>query len=240
MSDILYVVMPAYNEEENIESTVREWIEVLEGKDAESRLLVAPSGSTDGTNEILDRMQAEYPQLDILNGTMKQHGPKLIALYRYATEKGADYVFQTDSDGQTNPGEFAEFWEHREENEVILGWRKKRGDGIGRLWVEKVLCLIIRFFFNVKVKDANAPFRLMKREVLKKYLDRFEDDYNLPNVMLSVFWMYYKHTVSFVEISFQRRKAGKNSINIKKIISIGLKALKEFGLYAKNMKNMES
>lgn len=80
----------------------------------------------------------------------------------------------------------------------------------------------------------------MKREVLKKYLDRFEDDYNLPNVMLSVFWMYYKHTVSFVEISFQRRKAGKNSINIKKIISIGLKALKEFGLYAKNMKNMES
>ena len=49
--DKLYIVMPAYNEEENIESVVREWYSVLIGDD--SRLIVADSGSTDGTHDIL-------------------------------------------------------------------------------------------------------------------------------------------------------------------------------------------
>ena len=103
MSDILYVVMPAYNEEENIEKSVRDWLAVLEGKDERSRIVVADSGSEDGTHNILVKMQKEIPQLMILGDTLKQHGPKLIALYNFAIEQGADYVFQTDSDGQTNP-----------------------------------------------------------------------------------------------------------------------------------------
>ena len=90
MSDILYVVMPAYNEEENIEKSVRDWLAVLEGKDERSRIVVADSGSEDGTHNILVKMQKEIPQLMILGDTLKQHGPKLIALYNFAIEQGAD------------------------------------------------------------------------------------------------------------------------------------------------------
>ena len=63
--DVLYVVMPAYNEEENIGDVVRGWYAVLEGKDPASRLVVADSGSTDRTHEILLEMQEELPQLEI-------------------------------------------------------------------------------------------------------------------------------------------------------------------------------
>ena len=51
--DTLYIVMPAYNEEENIESVVRNWYPLLEGKSENSRLVVADSGSSDNTHSIL-------------------------------------------------------------------------------------------------------------------------------------------------------------------------------------------
>ena len=103
--DSLYVVMPAYNEEDNIEGVVRAWYPVLKGKSENSRLVIADNGSTDATHDILLRLKKEFPQLDILEKSGKQHGPKLIALYKYAITNGADYIFQTDSDGQTDPNE---------------------------------------------------------------------------------------------------------------------------------------
>lgn len=98
-NNTLYIVMPAYNEEENIRDVVTSWYPKLELAGANSRLVVADSGSSDKTHEILVEMKNEYPQLEILEGTDRQHGPKVIALYDYAIKNGADYIFQTDSDG---------------------------------------------------------------------------------------------------------------------------------------------
>jgi len=228
MGDILYIVMPAYNEEANIEETVRSWYKVLAGKDESSKLVVADSGSTDKTHEILTGLMVQMPQLQILENTLKQHGPKLIALYRYAIENRADYVFQTDSDGQTNPEEFDAFWEERESCDAVFGFRRKRGDGAGRMFVEKVLCLIIKMIFGISVPDANAPYRLMRVNVLEEYMDRFAEDFSIPNVMIVTFFEYYKRRTIFKEITFEDRKAGKNSINVKKIFAIGVKSIKEF------------
>ena len=50
---ILYIVMPAYNEEANIEDTIKSWYPILEGKSEESRIVIADSGSTDSTHMIL-------------------------------------------------------------------------------------------------------------------------------------------------------------------------------------------
>lgn len=98
--DSLYIVMPAYNEEENIESVVKQWYPILEGKSENSRLVVADSGSTDHTHEILLKLKTEkYPRLEILATTNRYHGPKVIALYDYAIKNNVDYIFQTDSDG---------------------------------------------------------------------------------------------------------------------------------------------
>ena len=212
--DKLYIVMPAYNEEENIREVVKSWYACLEGKDEGSRLVVADSGSSDLTHKYLKSMQRELPQLEILTNTQKQHGPKLMALYRYAIEQGADYIFQTDSDGQTLPQEFPAFWDKREKYDVILANRPVRGDGKARAIVEKVVCILLKLYFGVSVQDANAPFRLMKAEVLKKYIDRLPDDYNIPNIMFTTYFAYYKERIKFIDITFRPRKAGKNSINL--------------------------
>lgn len=226
--DSLYIVMPAYNEEANIEATIAQWYPVLSNASKDSRIVVADSGSSDRTHFLLEKLQANYPMLEILSDTGRFHGPKVMALYKYAIEKKADYIFQTDSDGQTNPDEFNAFWERRNTYDAILGNRTVRGDGADRAFVEVVVCLLVKLFFGVKVPDANAPFRLMKTSVVAKYIGKLPDEYELPNIMMTVYFAYYKEKLAFNTISFKPRQGGKNSINVIKIIKIGIKALKDF------------
>lgn len=233
----LYIVLPAYNEEANIEHVIKAWYPLLRGKSDTSRIVVADSGSTDQTHAILMNLKKKYPKLEILTKSDRQHGPKLIALYDYAIKHGADYIFQTDSDGQTNPLEFNIFWENREKYDVILGNRTARGDGRFRAFVEKVVCLLLKIYFGINVPDANAPFRLMKSEILKKYLYRLPANYNLPNIMLTTYYSFYKEKIKFISISFKPRQGGVNSINIVKILKIGWTALRDFSKFKKEMSN---
>ena len=67
-------------------------------------------------------------------------------------------------------------------------------------------------------------------------MDRFDADYNLPNIMLTTFFAHYKEKLTFGTITFKPRQAGTNSINIKKIVKIGWKALGDFHNFKKGMK----
>lgn len=234
--DSVYIVMPAYNEEANIREVVAQWYPVLEGKGADSKIVIADSGSTDRTHEILLEMKKNgYPQLEILSDTDRFHGPKLMALYEYALKNGADYIFQTDSDGQTDPAEFEGFWNARQEYDGIFGNRTVRGDGKDRAFVENVVCFLLKLYFGVKIPDANAPFRLLKAKALQKYLHKLPADYNIPNIMLTVYFVHYGERVMFREISFKPRQGGKNTINIRKIIKIGWHALGDFRRFKKEL-----
>lgn len=234
--DSLYIVMPAYNEEANMETVVRAWYPNLSGKDTKSRIVIADSGSTDATHSILTKLQKEFPQLDILQNTDKQHGPKVLSLYQYAIENGIDYIFQTDSDGQTSADEFDAFWQLRTQYDAILGHRNVRGDGRSRAFVEHVVCFILRVIFGVKVPDANAPFRLMKSGLVAKYIDRLPKDYNIPNIMFTTYFAFNKENISYKTITFNPRQKGVNSINIPKIMKIGWRALGDFRNFKREMK----
>lgn len=233
--DTLYIVMPAYNEEENIQNVVNAWYPIIEEKNSLSRLVIADSGSSDSTHPLLLDMQKRYPKLEVLSETGKQHGPKVIALYDYAIQQGADYIFQTDSDGQTDPAEFPAFWEQREQYDGIFGDRTAREDGAMRACVEKVVCFLLRIYFGVKVPDANAPFRLLRASSVQKYLYTMSADYNLPNIMMTTFFVHYQERTQFCPITFRPRQGGVNSINIPKIVKIGWKALGDFRMFKKEM-----
>ena len=231
----LYVVIPAYNEEENIENVAKAWHKVVEAVGKESRLVIINDGSKDHTFEKLCELKAELPQLEPVTKPNGGHGPTVLFGYRYAIEHGADFIFQTDSDGQTNPDEFKTFWNLRDQYDAIIGTRENRQDGASRKFVENTLLMILRLVFGVKMPDSNAPFRLMKRELLEKYIKKMPEDFNLPNVMLTTYFVYFKEKVKFIEITFKPRQAGTNSINIKKIVKIGWKALSDFKMLKKTI-----
>lgn len=235
--DTLYIVIPAYNEEANIERTVREWYSVLKrhNNNGESRLVVINDGSTDHTWKILCKLSESMPLLKPLKKQNGGHGSSVLYGYRYAINKGADYIFQTDADGQTDPAEFEEFWNLREQYNAIIGKRSVRGDGKCRKFIESTVCLILRMIFGIKVPDANAPFRLMQSDLVKKYIKKLPMDYNLPNIMMTCYFVYYHENICFRNISFKSRQGGSNSINIKKIIKIGWNAIGDFRKLKKEM-----
>ena len=225
--DKLYIVMPAYNEEANIEAVGSQWHPLVEKIGSDSRLVVMDDGSKDHTYEKLKDLQKKFPQLVGVTKENEGHGATVLRAYHYAVDHGADYVFQTDSDGQTLPEEFWPLWENRQRGGLLIGQRKGREDGISRVFVTRVLRLVLFAVFRVWVKDANTPFRLMKASELEQVLKKIPEGFNLSNVIMTV--IYEKENkVTYYPITFRPRQGGVNSINLRKISRIGWQAVKDF------------
>ncbi len=222
----LYAILPAYNEEDNIEAVILEWLPVIQRSGG--RLVVVDDGSTDNTTRIVNMLREKTSSLDIIVKENGGHGSAVLAGYRFAIEQGAKWVFQTDSDGQTNPDEFAAFWKQRDAYDAIIGMRPDRGDGFVRKIVEAVLRWILGVMFRVRVPDANAPFRLMRAELLDEYLKKLPPDYAIPNVMITVFFVRYGRRVLFKNITFQPRTGGTNSMSLTRIFRIGVRSVRDF------------
>ena len=224
----LYIIVPAYNEEENLDLIINQWYPIIEDIGEDSRLVIIDDGSKDHTYDILLKAQEQHPLLQPLTKQNGGHGSTVLFGYRYAIEHRANWIFQTDSDGQTDPAEFAKFWNDRKLYDAIIGARPNREDGVNRKFVEKVLLLILRLIFGVNLPDSNAPFRLMRRELVEKYIHKLPENFNLPNVMFTTYFVYFHEKVKCENISFKPRQGGENSINLKKIIKIGWNALGDF------------
>lgn len=153
--DILYIIIPAYNESANISKVIDDWYPIVEKHNADyrSRLAIIDDGSHDDT--LSDNQE---PQLfATLAGSPDEgnggHGDTVLYRYRYARRR---LHFQTDSDGQTNPLEFERFWQLRTHYDAVIDNRSQRKV------VENTLRFILWVIFGVRVPNSNAPFHLMK------------------------------------------------------------------------------
>ena len=239
MKETIFFVLPAYNEEANIEEVIQQWHPVCERINAEgneTKLVIANDGSKDQTYAIMQELQAKYPLLLPLDKPNSGHGATVLYLYRYAIEHHADYIFQTDSDGQTMPNEFWQMWENRHKYDFQIGTRGGRQDGASRVFVTKTLRFVVWLMFHVWVKDANTPFRLLTVEKLKPILEIIPNDYNLANVAVSAIAVRWNYNIGWYPITFRPRQGGVNSINMKRIFKIGVKALKDFRMINRNLK----
>ena len=226
--DRLVLVIPAYNEEANIRQVLLEWLPQVEAISPESRLLLIDDGSRDGTLAEACAIAKDHPALIPVTQPNAGHGAAVLHGYRRALELGADYVFQTDSDGQTLPSEFPAFWARRREAAMVIGRRKGRQDGFERILVTRVLRLTLLVCFGVFVPDANTPFRLMGADTLRELLPHIPEDYPLSNVLLSVLYVRKKLPVIWLPVTFRPRQGGVNSLNRKRIFKIGKQAVRDF------------
>jgi dolichol-phosphate mannosyltransferase len=223
----LYVIIPAYNEEESIEQVVKEWHEVVSKIGNDSRLVILNDGSKDKTMEILERMRPAFPDLNVINKKNSGHGPTCLMGYKYAIDNGSDFIFQTDSDGQTQAEDFWKFWEKKDECDLVIGFRSTRGDGAARWFVSRTLRLVLFGIFGTYAKDANTPFRLMRTDRLRKYIGMIPDDFFLTNSMLTILFIKSKEKIGWIKIDFEPRTGGTSSISFKRFFKIGLRTVKE-------------
>ncbi len=187
----LVLVMPAYNEEEGIADVVKQWIEVLRDLIGPNRfrMLVIDDGSKDRTFEVLKSLEQQIPELIVDTHTNMGHGPTIVKGYKKAIDMGAKWVAQADSDNPIPPTEFAKLWNNRDKGDFIQGWRAGRQEH----WFRKRIVtpgarFVSRYLFGAPLRDPNIPFRLMKAETLRKYLELLPEPIPFaPNVFLSAF-----------------------------------------------------
>jgi dolichol-phosphate mannosyltransferase len=164
------VVVPTYNEKENIERLVRAVLAV----DAETEVLVADDNSPDGTGKIVDALVAVEPRVHVLHRPGKQGiGPAYLAGFTRALELGADYIVQMDADFSHPVDALPAFYKAMERCDVVLGSRYV--DGITVInWPMKRL--LISWFGNLyarkvlgglPVQDATGGYKCWRREVLE-------------------------------------------------------------------------
>jgi dolichol-phosphate mannosyltransferase len=175
MSDVPWLILPTYNEAENIEAIVAASGEALRGAAPDGwRLLVVDDSSPDGTGEIADRLAAEHDWVKVLHRAEKNGiGPASLAGFRHALDHGAGYVMEMDSDFSHNPADLARLLQAVKGGaDLALGSRYVPGGGVTdwgllRRLISEGGSTYARIVLGLKVKDLTGGFKCFRREVLE-------------------------------------------------------------------------
>jgi len=164
---LLSVAAPCYNEEDNLEAVVRHWQEVAEGLGVVAEIVLCNDGSTDGTAAILERLQADVPQLRVV-GDEDNHGYGHALSTAIAACKG-QYIVTIDSDGQFDLADVEGFLPKvlDEGCDAVTGRRVKKQDTLLRVLADRALNLIVRVLFGTKLHDTNCALKLVRRDLLQ-------------------------------------------------------------------------
>ena len=213
----LSVVMPVYNEAALIDSTVREWVAALDSLDVDYELRVYDDGSRDATAQILQPLASD--RVIVTSKPNEGHGPTVMRAY---AEARGEWVLQTDSDGEIAAGEITAFWNARDDYDVVLARRMGREQTIDRKLLSAASRALLAILFGGKSRDANAPFRLMKREWLRAQLPRVGAQCSVPNVVLTGLSKHAR--VLELPVTHQQRRAGTSSLNLRRLMSFAPRA----------------
>jgi glycosyltransferase involved in cell wall biosynthesis len=224
-SPALTVVMPVYNEEDAVAGVVRAWAAELDRLGIDYELRVYDDGSRDRTPDVLETLQRELPRLLVTRHHNRGHGPTILRGYR---EARGDWVFQTDSDGEMEPGSFERLWRERDDYDFLLGTRAGRRSAPARWLVTRVSRLAVRTLFGRGVSDVNTPYRLMRRERLTPLLASLPDDLFAPNVVLSGLAVRHRLRIWETPVPHQGRRSGSGSLtSLRKVLQPAARSLRQ-------------
>ena len=166
------VIIPTYNEKENIENIIRAVFELP----LTFHVLIIEDGSPDGTAMIVKKLQAEFPdQLFMVERKGKLGlGTAYIAGFKWALEHGYEFIFEMDADFSHNPHDLPKLYDAcaTQGADVAIGSRYITGVNVvnwpmGRVLMSYLASKYVRFILGVKIADTTAGFKCYRREVLE-------------------------------------------------------------------------
>ena len=175
MSGEPWLILPTYNEAENVEAIVLASGEVLaRAAPAGFRILVVDDGSPDGTGRIADSLAAEQEWLEVLHRSEKNGiGPAYLAGFRHALDRGAGFLMEMDSDFSHDPADLARLLAAmRTGADLALGSRYVPGGGVSdwgllRRFISEGGSTYARWVLGLRVRDLTGGFKCFRREVLE-------------------------------------------------------------------------
>jgi len=159
------VVVPVFNEEENLPILIPEIAEVLRPLRKRYEMIFVDDGSTDRSRQLLKEMVSQYPQIRIL-GFKKNCGETAAGAAGLREAKGR-IVITIDADLQNDPKDIPTMLEHLKDYDMVTGWRQKREDS----WIKRITSRIANRIRNQlsgeAIRDSGCTFRAYKRECLQ-------------------------------------------------------------------------
>lgn len=218
MEDRKIVIIPTYNERENIENIIRKVFSLEGGYD----ILIIDDGSPDGTAAIVKRLQQEFPErLHMIERPGKLGlGTAYITGFKWSIDKGYDYTFEMDADFSHNPEDLPRLYQACKDGaDLAIGSRYCDGISvinwpIGRIIMSYYASVYVRTILGMKVYDCTAGFKCYSNKVLRTIdLDKVE----MKGYGFQIEMKYTTYKLGFkiteVPIIFVNRKAGTSKMS---------------------------
>ena len=155
------VVLPSYNEEENIENTLLSCIDYLGERFEDFEIIAVNDGSSDETKSVVEQVMKQHKSVVLVDHPVNLgYGAALHSGFETASK---DYIFLMDSDGQFDIKDIDLMLPHVTGENVILGYRKKRADNFIRSLNAFLYNQYIKLFFGLNVKDIDCAFKMFPR-----------------------------------------------------------------------------
>lgn len=202
------IIIPAYNEEENIENVVENIIQNF----PQYHYIIINDGSIDMTAEICKKKNYSVLNLPINLGI----GGAVQAGYRYARENDYDIAIQIDGDGQHDISYAKEMIEilKNEKADVVIGSRFLENEGFqssgARRTGIKLLSGLIRLCTGVRIYDVTSGFRAVNKKFINIYCNDYSNDYPEPEAIVSA--VMYGGTIKEIPVIMSERQGGESSI----------------------------
>jgi len=218
MSKEKIVIIPTYNEKENIEAIIRK-VMSLEG---DFNLLIVEDNSPDGTASIVKRLMEEFPE----RISIKERKGKLglgtayIDGFKWALEHGYEYIFEMDADFSHNPNDLIRLYAAcKEGGDLAIGSRYKSGVNVVNWPMSRVLMsyfasVYVRFVTRMKIMDTTAGFKCYTRKVLET-IDFDKIRFKGYAFQIEMKFTAYKFGFNIIEVPiiFTDRKEGKSKMS---------------------------
>lgn len=202
----LSVFFPAYNEEKNIQSTVKKAMTVLKNLDIKWEIVVVNDGSVDNTGLKAQELVDLNNQVRVINQTNGGYGTALRAGFNNARY---NLIAYTDSDGQFDFSEVTKFLDAIKTADLVIGYRIKRNDHFIRLLFAKGWALSLFIFFGLSLKDVDCGFKMVKKQVLEKIPPLESTRGGMINAELAIKAKKLGFKVEEVGVNHYPRLAGK-------------------------------
>jgi len=210
------VIIPTYNEHDNIQKIVREVLSVSD----HTEVLIVDDNSPDGTGRVADEMAKASHRVHAMHRAGKLGlGSAYIEGFRYAMSNGYDYVFEMDADFSHDPREIPNFLDAIVKYDVVVGSRYVGGVRIlnwpiKRLMLSYGASMYTRMITGLKLIDCTSGFKCFRREVLESLnLDKIHSDGYSFQIEMSFLCQKKGFRLKEIPIVFADRKEGTSKMN---------------------------
>jgi dolichol-phosphate mannosyltransferase len=221
MTGPTWLLLPTYNEAENLEAMVGAVLPQLATAAPEShRILVIDDGSPDGTGAIADRLAASHPEVEVLHRARKEGlGRAYLAGFKHALAGGAGRVVEMDADFSHDPADLPRLLAASDAGaDLVLGSRYVAGGGVsdwgvGRRVISRGGCLYARAILGLRVRDLTGGFKCFRRNVLEALdLDAITSEGYVFQIETTYRAVQAGFGVDEVPIVFRERRAGSSKM----------------------------